>query len=62
MRVVRLGKRPVLGTEMRVTNNPVSGELISHRHLIIMGYHFCLAPKTKSETNPINLFYSLCRK
>ena len=63
MRLVRLGRSPVLGTELRITNDLKTGELVRHRHWIFRGWHLCFQPKAPSRpTDPIALFGHLCRK
>lgn len=62
MRLVRLGKRPVLGIQIRVTNDLKTGKLRYHLHFIMLGYHFCFMPKSGKSVNPIALFGSLCRR
>ncbi len=62
MRVIKLGNRPRIGIERRVTGSPETG-LIYHWHFIFWGYHICFLPKSAEyPVDPIALFGSLCRK
>jgi len=61
MRIIKLGKRPIIKFEKRVTGGPEN--LNYHWHLIIFGWHICPLPKDETyPQGPIALFQGLCRK